>query len=377
MRKNLAAAMVAVVTIAGCTGSGPGATAGTTPTDPPSTPAPAATASLPAPSRTPTQAPLAGSIAFIRPATTSGEGRVDIYLVDPATGALSQLTNDSRIEVDLFWLRDGSRLVYAWSTFADPYHQTLTSIEPDGSDPIDLGPVQIPYYPPAVAPDGRFVVFSGDGTEEGSSGLVRLDLANGTRTQLTTDGASGAILSPDGSRVLAILPSRRVVVIDAASGAELARIADSDVQEAIGWTPDGWSIVYHSCGANIGKLDCMDAPHLIARADGTDVRPYEGPALAAPGSVVASPDGRWLLSENGEGGLIVTAASGGPSVGIGSGTAGTWSPDSNWLVFSAAATEPEAIAEGRSSGLAIAPRGGGQAVRLTDGPYDQEPAWQP
>ncbi len=387
MRRTLVTAVVAIVVLTACGGASggplspsPAASTGA-PGAPTSGPSPAATA-VPAVSAAPVALSPRGRIAFIRPAGIDGRGEDELYVVDAAGGTPTRLTADSQVVKALYWLLDGSRLVYAWSTHPNPYQQTLTSIRADATDRRDLGPAQTLYSPPAISPDGRTVVFSGDGSEDGSSGLVLLDLVAGTRTQLTTDGATGAIWSPDGKRLLAFLPSRRVVVIDAASGAELARISDAGVDSLLGWSPDGTSIIYHGCGPDLGKIQCMNAAPLVANADGTNVRVYSGTLPNAAVSGLASPDGRWIVTStadasNAEGRLSVAAASGGPAMDLAVGSSPAWSPDSNWIVFAGAATEPAASSAGLSGGLFVVSREGGVAHRITDGPYDQAQAWQP
>ena len=368
MRSAVSLVAIASIALAGCAGpaaSSPGASS-----------LPTATAPAPSPSASPIAARPTGEIAFVRPAEPEGQGQVDIYLVAVAGGDPTRLTNDDRIEGDLMWLLDGSRLVYTWSTFEDPYHQTLAWVRPDGTDRRDIGPVQSVYSTPAVSPDGRTVVFSGDGTEDGSSGLVLLDLVAGTRRQLTTDGATGATWSPDGTRIAAYLPSRRVVIIDVATGAETGRIVDAGVDQVYGWTADGRGVIYKSCGPELNKPDCIAAPPRVADADGRNPRTYTGPLPEAIPELPGSPDGAWLLGIDASGALQVTPAAGGPPVVVGRGTNAAWAPDSAWIVFAAEPTDPGAIATGRSDGLVVVSRLGGPPIRLTDGPYDQGPAWR-
>ena len=380
MRTRLALVVIAATAAAACgqtapsggslpAGSGSGSVAPVSPT----------ASGLPAsPGYSPIAARPTGQIAFLRPEASTGEGRVNIYLVD-AVGDASpvRLTNDDRLEQVIFWQLDGSRLIYAWSTWADPYHQTLTSIRADGTDSRDLGPVQTAYADPPLSPDGRFVVFGGDGTEAGTSGLVLLDLRDGRRIQLTTDGAMEPVWSPDGTRVLAIMPSRGLEIVDPESATVVATIRDPNVERLVGWTADGQSILFHSCGPELTKPECMAAPTLIANADGTNIRTYTGVVPSPADPAMPSPDGRWVVTATSAGQLTVASVNGGPEVLIGVGTGPRWSPDSDWIVFSAAATGPAASAAGPSIGLVVVHRLGGAVVRLTDGPYDQAAAWQP
>lgn len=380
MRTRIALIVIAAVVAAACgqTGSGGGSSpAGSGGASvAPATPTVSGLPSSPSPS--PIAAGPTGQIAFLRPETMAGEGQVDVYLVDAAgAGTPRRLTNDDRVEMAIWWLNDGSRLVYASGTYADPYHQTLTSIRPDGTESKDLGPVQTVYYRPSPSPDGRFVVFGGDGAEDGSSGLVLLDLRDGLRTKLTTDGATEPIWSPDGRRVLARLPLRGLEIVDLETKTVTATIKDPDVQWTVGWTGDGQSVLFHSCGDDLGKTECMNAPTLAADADGTNVRAYKGPLPADPNEpLLASPDGQWIASWA-DWTLMVTPASGGAAVTLGSGESPAWSADSEWLVYRGTAAQPTATSEWLSEGLFVVHRGGGEPIQLTDRPYDQGMAWRP
>lgn len=389
MRRGILSAGVAIVLLAACSGASGGpvspspATSTGVPSVPTSSASPAPTA-VPSASAAPLAVSPSGRIAFTRPEGVDGSGQVDIYVVDAAGGTPTRVTDDSRDKQAVYWLLDGSRLVYTW-TPADPYHQRLTSVRIDGSDSRDLGPVQTIYAPAAVSPDGRFVVFSGDGCEDCSSGLVLLDLLDGTRTPLTTDGATGAIWSPDGSRVLAFLPSRRIEVVDPNAGAVVALVVDPDVQWLVGWTADGRSILFHDCGPDLGKTACVEAPITAADADGTNRRVYTGPLPEAADTTSRSPDGRWIASWAG-GKVVVASSSGGVPVPLGSGgpaawspdsTWLTWSPDSTWLVFRATAPDTTGSGEGLSRGLVVVRRDGGPSRQLTDGRYDDVVAWGP
>jgi Tol biopolymer transport system component len=315
-------------------------------------------------------------------APPEGAQQPDVYVVDLADGAVTRLTNDAGLEGSLYWLTDGSRLAYWWKEPGPEggwgtYHQVLATVRADGSDRRDLGPVQTTYAPAAVSPDRRSIVFSGDGSEDGSSGLVLLDLVAGARRQLTTLGETGAVWSPDGSRILAYLPSRRVVIVDPMSGHELVRIPDVHVQEVIGWTPDGLSVLYRSCTDDLDKDACWSGQLVAADLDGTNVRPYAGPLpTETPDTTAVSPDGQWVASwANGR--VTVTPSSGGAAVQVATGGPAAWSPDSAWLVFTGSGPQPTATGEARPFVLFAVHRDGGPAIQLTDGPYDGVPAWRP
>lgn len=298
-----------------------------------------------------------------------------VWIVDLPSAAERQLTTDEFFKSNLAWLLDGSRLAYAWYRNPDPYHDTLTTILADGTDPRDLGPVQTIYDPPALSPDGRTIAYGGDGGEEGSSGIVLLDLATGTRRTLTNDGAVAPAWSPDGTKIVAALYSRRVLVFDVATGATLASIEDPGTQGVLGWTADGSAVIYEGCGDT--KDSCGP---WTALADGTGKRPYDGPLPDAnPGWL--SPDRQWRATVRddpdlpGVSSLFVGQASGGTAVRL-TGTlivgSVSWSPDSQWLAFGGSP-----VGDAGSARIYLVNRAGGVPVPVTAGPLDEAPAWQP
>lgn len=327
--------------------------------------------------------PATGRIAFIRSETVDGVNRTDAYAIDADGSNLSPLTDDDLVESGLFWLNDGSRLVMLWERADNPYRQYLSSVLPDGSDRIELGGVQT-YGQPRTSPDGRYVAFGGDGAEdqEPPTGVMLLDLETGAHRQLTTDGATDPMWSPDGTRIVAILPSRRLEVIDMASGDITARI-EGEIPHLIGWSEDGATIRYEGCPS--GQPRCGEYVPYEANADGSNARRYEprdGDVL--PG--VVSPDGSWLATLSL--GCTLTAVAVGdadtvPAMewrlqldacedalgGLHWSPIVSWHRDSQWFVSSQGKAGASVLV--RSS---IA---GGQPVPLTDGASDFWPAWRP
>jgi Tol biopolymer transport system component len=229
--------------------------------------------------------------------------------------------------------------------------------------------VQTAYHDPVLSPDGRFVAYGGDGDPAGETGIIVLDRTEGTRTQLTTDGAGAPIWSADSRRILAFAPSRLVVIIDVSTGTIVGRIEDTTVQEVIGWTADGASILYGSC-----EPGCGMSPVSIAGADGSGPRPYDGPLPDVAGGI-PSPDALWigLVHDNA---LYVSSEAGGAEERVSPGGLlvlgdPTWSPGGDWLAF-AAKTGAESDIR-----LYVVPRTGGEAVPISSGPTDFAPSWQP
>jgi Tol biopolymer transport system component len=324
-------------------------------------------------------APATGRIAFIRTADPEGPNeRRDVWIVGADGSSLRQLTNDPMVELDLSWLRDGSRLVVVWERPADPYHQFLASMLPDGSDRTELGPVQTAYGAPQRSPDGRYVAFGGDGVVEGDTGVVLLDLDTGTRRVLASNGATQPIWSPDGSRIVAYLPSRELAVFDVATGARLFRLR-ADVAELIGWAPGGEHVYFVGCDETMNKTDCIAAPILIAGLDGSGPSPAQDLDARIVGTV--SPDGRWVAVLDPScsyrlepiddvepidlrTAIEIEAGCDSPYSTV------SWSPDSTWLATASGSSLTRSV-------ITLITPLGPDLVEITPGPSEGRPAWQP
>lgn len=370
--------LVLGATVAACTGAPAISPSPAPPTLPPT--AAASASALPTPTTDPRPAP-AGRVAFLRtfPADASGSERRDAFVVDASDHELVRLTDDEKVESALFWLTDGSRIVVAWEEPDDPYHQFLASMLPDGTDRRELGAVQTRYSPAPLSPDRRFIAFGSDGDASDGSGIRLLDLSTGSLIELTSDGATNPIWSPDGDRLMVWLPGRRLGIVDVASGDRVAVIG-SDVDRLLGWTPDGRAVLFNVCTVSMTKEECMAAPELVAEAEGSEPTQYLDP-LPTQVLGATSPDGNWV-AEVADGCVYEVVATEAATrhpldlwmdlaAGCSSpdGTA-SWSPDSAWV----------AIASGSSVGesaITLWSPLGGTPLPITDGPSDGHPAWQP
>src|SRR5829696_6476777 len=347
----------------------PAASSGDVPTSRETTsPEPTASNVVSAPPSNPTSEPSSASAARIA-FTGFRDGQSDVYTIAPDGSALARVTNSQQVEHHVFWLLDGSRLAFAWSEpgEAGDYHASLATVQPDGSDRRELGSVQTAYSEPVLSPDGRYVAFGGDGDQTGKTGIIVLDLRNGTRTQLTTDGEGSPVWSPDGNHILAFAPSRVVVVVEVASGVVIGRIEDPNVAEVLGWLDDGTAILYGACEPRCGAL-----PVTAANPDGSNARRYDGPLPAAP-TGVRSPDGAWVAAVIGDS-LLVGAIGGTtltPLIPASWSARGqpSWSADSNQLAFSAATEVAGPIR------VYVVERTGGEPVAITPGPRDFSVSW--
>ncbi len=150
-------------------------------------------------------------------------------------------------------------------------------------------------FEPALAPDGRTVVFTS--SRDGDAELYRMPAAGGRATRLTASAKDdwGARWSPDGRR-LVFLSDRegapRAFVMTAA-GTELHRLtAETDpdvVEDAPRWSPDGTTIALVRGQASATTV-------IVHAADRRGAAPRTlTPAGASDTELAWSPDGRYLV----------------------------------------------------------------------------------
>jgi Tol biopolymer transport system component len=336
----------------------------------------------------PSLSSLPGLIAFSR------DG--DVYTMRPDGSAVTRLTDDpASTSGPVAWLTDGSRLVIARSDNVSdpnaPYPSTLTLVLPDGTDPIEVGIVSQQYAPPTYSPDGTIIAFGGDGTP-GSQGIVVLDLARGTLTQLSADGGhgwdalNGPLWSPDGMSIAyqaydGTSNDVRVVGLDGSPPVTLAPDPSEDFP--IRWADvDGTlKLVFNSWrGTDQSKFA---ARPWVVNADGTDVQLLAESGLS---SLLAnhvlpsrtSPDGRWVMSTC-DGRLCVTPTDGSRpqriivSAMISDGMSSpSFSADSAFLVYAAAV----GIDQGTYINVLFLPDGDPIAITAPES-NDTTPIWQP
>jgi Tol biopolymer transport system component len=132
-------------------------------------------------------------------------GITDLYVVELASGAVTQLTNDRFSDLQPAWSPDGSRIAFATDRGAgtdfvrltfSPMQLALYDLESQTIETLDVF-ADVKHINPAWAPDGESLYFISD--RGGFNDVYRLDVASGEAYQVTNlaTGVSGiADLSP-------------------------------------------------------------------------------------------------------------------------------------------------------------------------------------
>jgi hypothetical protein len=111
-------------------------------------------------------------------------GNYEIYVLDPATGLTTQLTNNPANDIDPQWSPDGSQIAFASDRDGD---YELFVMKPDGSDVRQLTNNEAEDVLPRWQPDGTTIVYVSN--VNGQWDLYAIDTQTGIVRQLTNDPA--------------------------------------------------------------------------------------------------------------------------------------------------------------------------------------------
>ena len=276
---------------------------------PTNTPGPAETATptdTPTPSETPTPTPAphnprltGGRIAFTRKNPSHDDRSSEIWVLDVASGGLTQLTRNTDVEHIPSWSPDGARIAFT-SNRGDNYD--IYTMNPDGSAQQLL--IGLPAWDEYArwSPDGGRIAFVTTDQVDGVwNSEVFVATIGGGRQRVTFNTAKDEwpTWSPDGNW-LACSSDRDGewdIYIFRADGSDIVNwTSDAAASTQPAWSPGGDWIAYSRGGAGGESEQLADGASgdiWIGRRDGSEFRQltYDGYVLGP----AWSPDGRYVI----------------------------------------------------------------------------------
>jgi Tol biopolymer transport system component/DNA-binding CsgD family transcriptional regulator len=255
----------------------------------------------------------------------------------------------------------------------------IWTMNPDGSDKVQLTSEPGQEFGPQWSPDGRQILYGTRPSYDSNDGTISVMYADGSNKRVVWDDPGGAVWSPDGTRIVfdsAMLGNKNLFLLNLDGSGFKVLTNDNYINLSARWLPDGKSIVFmNGLGANLMNVDTgqrqllpgvsrggypgPDGSHIVARSEsptesGITVSNFDGSVQMSlttesrVSAVALSPDGGQLAyfeaSDASDGfdtwRLKIATVDGSPDRTILDETNYLvhypqleWTPDGKWLVY--------------------------------------------
>jgi Tol biopolymer transport system component len=174
--------------------------------------------------------------------SSNKDGNWDIYLVQPATGEVKNLTDHKATDTDPIWAPDGSRIAFVSDREGTP---DIWTMKPDGTDVQQLTKKQGSCSNLRWSPDGSRIAFVS--AKGGRDDIHTVEVATGKVVKLTADtlAARQPAWSRDGKKLSYSSYSGRYSTNTMnADGTEIKMLTDANGGLDAAWSPVGDQLAY-------------------------------------------------------------------------------------------------------------------------------------